>query len=56
MVCLSYCPVFYHLNFLKPFSRTLILLRANALRRIAIIRRAKQDALRSFSEGRSTNP
>jgi predicted GIY-YIG superfamily endonuclease len=29
-----------------------ILLRADALRRIAIIRRAKQDALRSFSEGR----
>src|SRR5206468_12071090 len=35
----------------QPFSRTLILLRADALRRIAIIRRAKRDALRSFSEG-----
>jgi hypothetical protein len=35
----------------QPFSCTFILLRGNALRRIAIIRRAKQDALRSFSEG-----
>jgi hypothetical protein len=33
-----------------------ILLRADALRRIGMIRCAKQDALRSFSEGRSTNP
>jgi hypothetical protein len=41
-------------SFLRPLglSRACILLRADALRRIAIILRAKQDALRSFSEGR----
>jgi GIY-YIG catalytic domain len=43
---------FLFMLFSQAFGdRHFILLRANALRRIAMIRRAKQDALRSFSEG-----
>jgi putative endonuclease len=43
---------FVFMLFSQAFEdRYFILLRADALRRIAIIRRAKQDALRSFSKG-----